>query len=156
MTERPRRVFRAPARPGWWAELSADPHRVRARKRVREVQVEFAAAPCKVRTPEGIVRAQAGDAIITAGTGERWCVPGEHFPAKYRPAPPTRMGEPGPYWSLPIEILARRMDERFEVILRDGRSRLRGEPGDWLVDYGDGTLGIVAQAIFAGTYDLLG
>ena len=28
-----------------------------------------------------------------------------------------------------------------------------GGAGDWLVDYGDGSLGIVSEAIFASTYD---
>ncbi len=154
MTERPRRVFRASARPGWSAEMTSDAQR--ARKRIRDVQVEFATVPGEVATPEGTVHACAGDAIVTAATGERWCMSAERFAGKYRPVPPTRMGESGRYRSLPIEILARRMDEPFEVILSDGRSRLRGKPGDWLVDYGDGTLGIVAQSIFPGTYDLIG
>ena len=48
------------------------------------------------------------------------------------------------------------MSEQFEVLLADGVSRLKGQPGDWLVDYGDGSLGIVAKAIFAGTYEVMG
>ena len=28
--------------------------------------------------------------------------------------------------------------------------------GDWLVDYGDGSLGIVSPAIFATTYEIIG
>jgi len=48
------------------------------------------------------------------------------------------------------------MRERFEVILSDGVSRLRGHSGDWLVDYGDGSLGIVAPMSFADTYEILG
>jgi hypothetical protein len=41
------------------------------------------------------------------------------------------------------------------VLLADGVSRLNGRPGDWLVDYGDGSLGVVSPAIFAVTYDLV-
>jgi hypothetical protein len=48
------------------------------------------------------------------------------------------------------------MAEPFEVLLADGQSRLTGRPSDWLVDYGDGSLGIVSQAIFATTYEILG
>ena len=150
-----RRVFRSNGRPGWSDEMSAEPGRVRARKREREVRVEFATGSLDVRTPEGTVTAHAGDAIITAATGERWPVSAEGFAAKYRPVPPVRMGESGRYRSIPIEILALCMNEPFEAVLRDGVSRLRGEPGDWLVDYGDGTLGVVGQAIFALTYDLV-
>jgi hypothetical protein len=48
------------------------------------------------------------------------------------------------------------MSEAFEVVLADGVSRLRGVAGEWLVDYGDGSLGIVAQPIFATTYEIIG
>jgi hypothetical protein len=48
------------------------------------------------------------------------------------------------------------MPAAFEVLLADGMSRLRGQPGDWLVDYGDGSLGIVSRAIFATTYEIVG
>jgi hypothetical protein len=47
------------------------------------------------------------------------------------------------------------MSEPFEVILSDGVSRLSGRTGDWLIDYGDGSLGIVAPMIFADTYEIL-
>jgi len=48
------------------------------------------------------------------------------------------------------------MPGAFEALLADGVSRLKGQPGDWLVDYGDGSLGIVSQAIFATTYEIVG
>jgi len=48
------------------------------------------------------------------------------------------------------------MQQPFEVQLADGVSSLTGHAGDWLVDYGDGSLGIVAQDIFATTYEILG
>jgi hypothetical protein len=47
------------------------------------------------------------------------------------------------------------MDTPFKVVLADGVSHLTGRAGDWLVDYGDGSLGIVTQAIFATTYEIL-
>ncbi len=40
-------------------------------------------------------------------------------------------------------------------MLADGVSHLNGHAGDWLVDYGDGSFGIVTQAIFATTYEIL-
>jgi hypothetical protein len=57
--------------------------------------------------------------------------------------------------SLPNRILALQMDTPFKVELADGISHLTGRAGDWLVDYGDGSLGIVTQAIFATTYEIL-
>jgi hypothetical protein len=46
------------------------------------------------------------------------------------------------------------MTEPFEVLLADGISRLNGRAGEWLVDYGDGSLGIISESIFAATYDI--
>jgi len=57
--------------------------------------------------------------------------------------------EDGRYAALPIRVAAVRMHESFAVILADGVSVLAGTPGDWLVDYGDGRLGVIAPEIFA-------
>ena len=56
--------------------------------------------------------------------------------------------------SLPNRILTLPMTDSFEVLLADGISRLSGHAGDWLVDYGDGSLGVVSQAIFSTTYEI--
>ena len=127
-----------------------------ARKFEREVQVRFAPEACTVQTPEGLVHAQPGDAILTGVAGERWRVSQAHFAAKYRPRPPTVAGQSGPYLSLRNRILALQMSQPFEVLLADGKSKLSGRVSDWLVDYGDGSLGIVSQPIFATTYEILG
>ena len=149
------RLFRSSATPGFSSVVSCDPLRVFARKQVREIEVCFASGPCTVITREGAVHAHSGDAIITGIAGEHWRVSRTHFPAKYRPVPPTVAGEPGRYASLPNLVMAKSMTETFDVLLADGVSRLNGRPGDWLVDYGDGSLGVVSPAIFAVTYDLV-
>ncbi len=118
--------------------------------------MRFADAPCTVQTSEGMVHARRGDAILTGTAGEHWRVSREHFDEKYRPVPPTLAGESGRYVSLPNRILALPMTEIFEVLLADGTSRLHGRAGDWLIDYGDGSLGIVSPAIFATTYEITG
>ena len=46
------------------------------------------------------------------------------------------------------------MDEPFEVILSDLENRLEGAAGDWLIDYGDGSLGVVGGEIFLQIYDI--
>jgi hypothetical protein len=135
--------------------LSADPRHVEARKLEREVQVRFTAEACTVQTSEGLVHAQPGDAILTGIAGERWRVSRAHFADKYRPRPPIQPGQPGPYLSLRNRILALQMPEDFEVVLADGQSKLTGEAGDWLVDYGDGSFGIVSIAIFDATYEII-
>jgi hypothetical protein len=129
---------------------------VLARKRVREVEVSFTDVDCTVQTREGLVHARPGDAIITGVEGERWRVSRERFVEKYRPVPPTISGRAGRYLGLPTRIMAVQMQEPFEVVLSDGVSRLHGGPGDWLVDYGDGSLGIVSPDIFATTYEIIG
>jgi hypothetical protein len=152
----PTPVYRSSGQAGFASGVSADPRHVRACKVEHEVDVRFAPKKCTVETIEGKVHAQPGDAIITGAGGERWRVSRNHFDDKYRPKPPTRPGADGIYIALPSEILALRMSGSFDVWLADGISLLHGRAGDWLVDYGDGSLGIVAEAIFATTYDIIG
>ena len=149
------RLFRSAGHRGFTSIVSADPRHVVAQKLVHTIQVEFAKNACIVQTSEGAVHARPGDAILTGIGGERWRVSREHFGDKYRPVPPTREGESGSYSSLPNRILALPMAESFQVLLADGKSRLSGNAGDWLVDYGDGSLGIVSRAIFPTTYDIV-
>lgn len=149
------RVFVSSGQPGYSSELSGDARRVQARKYERTVQVRFASEPDTIRTREGVVITRPGDAIITGTAGEHWRVSRKRFPDKYRPVTPTVAGQPGLYASLPYRVLAVQMSEPFEVILADGQSRLSGRSGDWLVDYGDGSLGVVAAAIFDTTYEII-
>lgn len=156
MTAEAEPLFRSSARRGYSGEVSNHPERVLARKLPREVEVQFTSTASTVQTQEGVVHARPGDAIVTGSAGERWRVSRGHFAEKYRPVPPTVEGQAGRYVSLPSSIMAVPMPGAFEVLLADGVSRLRGQPGDWLVDYGDGSLGIVSQAIFATTYEIAG
>jgi hypothetical protein len=149
-------LFRSRTQPGSPSPVTGDARHIVARKLVREIDVYFADGPCVVRTKEGVVHARPGDAIITGIAGEHWRVSRARFAEKYRPVPPTVAGEAGRYLSLPNRITGVRMSEAFEVLLADGVSRLAGRAGDWLVDYGDGSLGIVSPAIFATTYEIVG
>ncbi len=145
-------VFCSSTQPGFSSVVSNHPRRVFARKLEREIDVRFTPIACTVQTSEGLVHAGPGDAIITGTAGEHWRVSRARFADKYRPVPPTVAGEAGRYVSLPNRIMAVRMTEAFEVLLADGVSRLSGRAGEWLVDYGDGSLGIVSRPIFATTY----
>jgi len=156
MSEQPIPLFHSTSRPGFSPEVSEHPDCMEARKLVHEVQVSFADDDRTVETLEGVVHAKPGDAILTGIGGEQWRVSRRHFPDKYRPVAPTEHGETGAYVSLPNRVLALRMNSAFEVQLADGVSRLRGEAGDWLVDYGDGSLGIVAADVFSTTYEIIG
>ncbi len=129
-----------------------DPHVIVARKRRLTVRVAFARENSAVATSEGDVRIVVGDAIITGSTEERWPVSRARFASKYRPVTPLTDGADGLYESLPRKVLTLPMRENFAVLLPDGVSELHGHPGDWLVDYGDGSLGIVAGALFDSFY----
>lgn len=156
MSAGPVPLFRSSAQRGYSSQVSADPRKVLARKLMQEIQVRFTPVSCTVQTHEGLVHASPGDAILTGIEGEHWRVSRARFAEKYRPVPPTIAGEAGRYVSLPNRIMGVKMTEAFEVVLADGVSRLSGRAGDWLVDYGDGSLGIVSQAIFATTYEIIG
>lgn len=147
-------LFRSSGQRGYSGAISADPRRIFARKLEREIDVRFTPIECTVQTSEGLVHAVPGDAIITGTAGEHWRVSRARFPDKYRPVPPTVAGEAGRYVSLPNRIMAVPMTKPFEVVLADGVSRLTGRAGEWLVDYGDGSLGIVSPDIFANTYEI--
>ena len=155
MSPGPLLLFRSSGQRGYSNSISSDPRRVFARKLERQIQVQFTPIACTVQTREGLVHARSGDAIVTGTAGERWRVSRERFAEKYRPVPPTIAGESGDYISLPNRILALPMLDPFEVLLADGVSRLSGHAGDWLVDYGDGSLGIVSRAIFSTTYEIV-
>jgi hypothetical protein len=150
-----RPMYRCSGQSGFSAEVLNHPRHVNARKLEREVEVRFTPIPCSVRTPEGIVHAHPGDAILTGNGGQQWRVSQAKFANKYRPVPPTHAGQSGHYMSRPNQILALQLQEPFDVLLADGVSQLTGHAGDWLVDYGDGSLGIVAKNIFATTYEIL-
>lgn len=125
-----------------------------ARKRRITVTAAFAAERETIATLEGPVVADTGDAIVTADSGEVWPVARAIFERRYEALPPTVMGEAGQYRSLPWSVRVVQFDRAASVPVSGGRSRLTGKPGDWLVDYGDGTLGVIAPAIFAATYEL--
>lgn len=148
--------FKSAGKPGYTDEVGGNPRRVVARKLEREIQVRFATAAETIHTNEGVVHARPGDAILTGINGEHWRVSKERFPDKYRPAEKTTSGADGAYVSLPNRVFAVPMTEGFDVLLSDGESRLTGRAGDWLVDYGDGSLGIVSKAVFDLTYEVVG
>jgi hypothetical protein len=151
----PTSLFRSSGKCGFSAIVADDPRRVEARKLEQEVEVRFTPVSCIIHTHEGTVHAKPGDAILRGIADEQWRVSRERFADKYSPLPPTRDGESGRYLAKRNQVLAVQMSEPFEVLLADGISRLKGRARDWLVDYGDGSLGIVTAGIFALTYEIL-
>jgi hypothetical protein len=116
------------------------------------VTVEFAVASGVLDSAVGPNRYAPGDALLTGSTGDRWCVSRERFDAKYIPEPPTSPGGDGRYRNRPVPVLAKRMSAPFSIERTAGGDVLRGEAGDWLVQYAPGDHGIVARARFEGVY----
>ncbi len=152
MAERNTPIFHCTHSNGFSKLVRNDPAHVTVTKKVVRVRVEFAPASIVIETLEGPVFAAFGDAIVTGTHGERWPVGRERFLTKYLPVSPTISGGDGFYQSQPNTVLALKMEEPFTVVLSDGVSLLTGKVGDWLLDYGDGSLGVVDSCIFTDTY----
>lgn len=135
-------------------DLTTDPAARRAMKD-ESVSVEFAAHSGTTDSAVGVNRYLAGDALITGSTGDRWCVSRGRFDTKYDPVAPTVRGEAGEYRNRPVVVLAKRMDQPFSVARMAGGDVLRGEAGDWLLQYAPGDHGIVERTRFERVYRLI-
>jgi hypothetical protein len=133
-------------------DLAADPRALRVCKKPDPVRAEFADADGVCDTLEGPVRYKAGDAILTGVRGERWPVERESFLASYEPVPPTHDGDGGSYSKAPSLAHALRLDHACEVPVGWQDDPLHGRPGDWLLQYADGSYGVVQDQIFRATY----
>ncbi len=116
------------------------------------VAVVFANSVGEIASREGANRYSIGDALITGSTGDCWSVSRDRFDAKYLPVPPHAHGRDGVYRSKPIPILAKQMSEAFAVERSAGGDVIRGNAGDWLLQYAPGDYGIVENAKFTKVY----
>lgn len=118
------------------------------------VTVEFAAGVGELMSLEGPNRYQAGDALISGSTGERWVVSRDRFDAKYTPADrATPHGTAGAYRNRPAVVLAKQMNEAFSLArTAAGGDVLHGTAGDWVMQYAPGDYGVVQAARFAKVY----
>lgn len=116
------------------------------------VQVHFAIAPGEILSREGPNRYAAGDALITGSTGDRWSVSRDRFDARYQPVAPGIHGQDGAYVNQPLPVLAQQMQTAFCIARSAGGDLLRGEAGDWLLQYAPGDYGVVENDRFARVY----
>jgi hypothetical protein len=135
-------------------DLTSDPDARRALKD-ETVSVEFAILAGELVSAVGVNRYSHGDAIITGSTGDRWCVSRDRFDAKYDPKPPTHRGDAGLYRNRPVAVLAKQMNAPFSVARTAGGDFLRGNSGDWLLQYAPGDHGIVERTRFERVYRLI-
>ncbi|MCK9381919.1 MAG: PGDYG domain-containing protein [Sulfuritalea sp.] len=116
------------------------------------VEVAFSKSDGELLSREGPNCFQAGDALITGSTGDRWSVSRSRFDAKYTPVAPVRAGEDGCYQARPIPVLARQIGEAFTLARSSGGDVLQGQAQDWLLQYAPGDFGIVENARFKKVY----
>jgi hypothetical protein len=135
-------------------DLATDPD---ARQAVKDetVSVEFAARADVLVSAVGPNRYSPGDALITGSTADRWCVSRDRFDAKYDPVAATIRGEPGLYRNRPVNVLVKRIDVPFSVARTVGGDVLRGNAGDWLVQYAPGDHGIIERTRFERVYRVI-
>lgn len=116
------------------------------------VAVEFAQTPGELVSLEGPNKYQIGDAIITGCTGDRWSVDRHRFDDKYQAVALTVEGLDGHYTAKPVPVLAKQIHESFTAARSAGRDVLRGEAGDWLMQYGPGDFGVCGKSRFERVY----
>jgi len=116
------------------------------------VQVVFASNAGCIASREGPNHYRAGDALITGSGADRWSVSRERFDQRYQPLPPLPHGSDGAYRSKALPVLARQIPEHFTARRCAGGDLLRGNPGDWLLQYAPGDWGIVEDARFRRLY----
>jgi hypothetical protein len=133
-------------------DLSTDPRALRVCKKPVPVPVEFATADGTCATLEGPVRFRAGDPILTGVQGERWPVGLDIFRASYEPVPPTRAGENGAYRKAPSISFALRLEQPRDVPVGWQNDPLHGRIGDWMLQYADGSYGVMRDDIFRDSY----
>lgn len=119
------------------------------------VQVEFAGGDGTLETQEGPVHYSKHDALLTGIGRERRRVGRDRFDATYVPVAPTRHGKAGPYRKRPMLVWAKPMHHPFDVAVDRDRESLRGQAGDWLVQYAPSDISVVGARLFAQTYELL-
>lgn len=132
-------------------DLTQDPAASRYLK-TEIVQVDFAKTAGTLVSLEGPNQYQVGDAIITGCTGDRWSVDRHRFDAKYQAVVPTTDGQDGHYTAKPVPVLAKQIHEAFTAARSAGRDVLRGEAGDWLMQYGPGDFGVCGKSRFERVY----
>jgi hypothetical protein len=114
--------------------------------------VSFAHAEGQMETLEGLVKYQAGDALMTGCAGEHWPISRATFEATYEPCEKLLMGFDGMYVKKFIRICARQVEIATVVDLGHQRGALTAKVGDWVVTDTDGKQWVVADLIFRETY----
>jgi hypothetical protein len=135
-------------------DIARHPDARRVLKKDIPVSVKFAVADGILKTPEGFVPYEKGDALLTDTAGS-WPVKRVQFEATYVTELGTQAGKDGQYHKHPIPAWGLRIEEAFAVELLEQGGVLHGCAGDWLLQYGPGNYGVVESGIFEKTYSFM-
>jgi hypothetical protein len=137
------------------SELSQDPRHRKVRKRAIPVYVTFAEERGTLKTLEGPVPFEVGDAIVTGSGGEHWPVPRNRFLDRYDASISTEVGKDGSYTPRPKVVSAMQVttEDGPVKITTDSGGVLTAKAGDWVVQYDSDEFGVVAPDIFEETYE---
>jgi hypothetical protein len=128
-------------------ELSQDEKAFQTSKKPIPAEFRIATEAETIETKEGPVDANPGDAIMTGVEGEQWPIPAEKFASTYDDL------EDGTAAKRDIKVWVKEMPEQFQVKVSWSDALLQGEPGDYLVQYGDNDYGVVGASIFQKSYN---
>lgn len=117
----------------------------------KDVTLKYVFAPenTVVKTLEGNVSCQAGDAILTGTKGESWPIKRDKFEETYNFSSDGTCSKK----AMPVKVV--RKSEPFEVKVSWSEDKLQGKTGDILVEYGPNDYGVVDWEIFLETYEIL-
>jgi hypothetical protein len=118
-------------------------------------EVTFATTSGVLATAGGPVRYDAGDALVTDGTGPAWPVRRSIFDQRYTAVGGQRHGEVGLYRKAAHPATALQINDAGRVDLANGQGVLMARKNDWLLDYGEGDVAVVSADVFGRFYQIL-
>ncbi len=136
-------------------DLARDPNALRVSKRAITTQVTFATEAGSMKTLEGEVSYEQGDALVTGVLGESWPISRQRFNLTYQPDKHTAQGSDGCYYPISTPVWAKQINSKFSVALPGSKGILQGKAEDWLIQYTSGDQGIVDNALFEKIYQRL-
>ena len=111
------------------------------------IRFQKSSKDCLIRTLEGYVFCNKNDIIITGIMNEQYPLPAKEFLKNYKIINHYQASK-----RLKV-VNCLEMHNKFKVKVSWGESVLKGEKGDYLIEYNKNDFGIVQKNIFEKTYE---
>ncbi len=128
--------------------IFSDEQLLKVQKLPIELSFEIAKEKQTIKSREGDVVANKGDAILTGTKGEKWPIEISKFEKTYSFDEKTKKCS-----KKPLEVEAIILKEPIEITVSWSNNVLKGKKNDVLVKYSEGDFGIVSRDIFDETYE---